>query len=74
MSKGMGPCLCIAHVYLDKIVPRFCFYVHESGCMPMCCFNVLCESLFTSIYTLTHMYDCLVSRGTFRGGPKNTLN
>ena len=29
MGKGMGPCLYIAHVYLDRIVPRFGFYVYE---------------------------------------------
>ena len=25
MGKGMGPCLCIAHMCLDRIVPRFGF-------------------------------------------------
>ena len=34
MWKGMGPCLCIAHVYLDRIILRFCFlctwiWMHE---------------------------------------------
>ena len=28
-GNGMGPCLSIAHVYLDRIVCRFCFYVYE---------------------------------------------
>ena len=44
MGKGMGPFLCIAYVYLDRIVPRFGFYVHEDECMVMCGINVLCES------------------------------
>ena len=35
MDKGMGPFLGIAHVYVDRIVPRFGFYVHESECMNM---------------------------------------
>ena len=29
MGKGMGPCLYIAHVYLDRVVPRLGFYVYE---------------------------------------------
>ena len=29
MRKGMGPSLYIGHVYLDRIVPRFGFYVYE---------------------------------------------
>ena len=32
MGKGMVPCLYIAHVYLDRTVPRFGFYVYE-GCI-----------------------------------------
>ena len=28
MVKGMRLCLCIAHVNLDRIIPRFGFYVH----------------------------------------------
>ena len=32
MGKGMGPCLCIAHVCLDRIVPRF-GHIHENECM-----------------------------------------
>ena len=29
MGKGMGLCLYIWHVYLDRIVPMFGFYVYE---------------------------------------------
>ena len=35
MDKGTEPCLCIAHVCLDRIVPRFVIYVHEYECMSM---------------------------------------
>ena len=30
MGKDMEPCLYIEHVYLDRIVRRFGFYVYES--------------------------------------------
>ena len=30
MGKGMGLCLCIALVCLDRIVSSFGFYVHEN--------------------------------------------
>ena len=70
----MGPCLCIGHVYLNRIVPRFGLYVHEYECIIMCGFICYVKGLFTSMYTLTHMYDGLVSTETLRRGPKNTLN
>ena len=55
MGKGMGSCLFIAHVYLDMIVPRFGFYVHEYECMVICGFDVLCER-FVHIYVYTHTH------------------
>ncbi len=35
MGKVMGPCVCISHDYLGRIVPRFGFYVHENECIDM---------------------------------------
>ena len=63
MGKGMGLCLCIAHVYLDRIV-----LVLVSICMNMHVWTsvtyVLCER-FAHIYEHTHMYVDLVKRGTW---------
>ena len=54
MGKGMGPCLCIGFVYLDRIVPRFGFYVHkyENACVVLICYV---KGLLTYMYTLTCM-------------------
>lgn len=35
MGMGMVPFISIAHLYLERIVPIFRFYVHENECMKM---------------------------------------
>ena len=71
----MGPCLCIAHMYLDRIDPRFGFYVYEYECMVMCGLNVLCERFFSHICTKhTHMNDDLVNRGALKEVLRCILN
>ena len=56
MGKGMGPGLWIARVYLNRMVPRFGFYVHVYECMVICGLNVLFER-FSHIYVYTHTTD-----------------
>ena len=41
MGKGMGPCLCIAHMCFDGIVSSFGLNVYEYECIVMCGFNLL---------------------------------
>ena len=44
MGKGMGPCLYIAHVYVNRIVPMLGIYVYEGWIyehlINMMCMNV----------------------------------
>ena len=75
MGKGLGLCLCIAHLYLDRILSSLFFYVYEYECMNMCDLNVLCER-FAHIYgyTHTHMNGDLVNRGALKGVFKCIVN
>ena len=66
MVKGMGLCLCIAHVCLDRIVSTFGFNVYEYESMNMCCLNVLCERFFSHICIHTYMNDDLVNSGALK--------
>ena len=70
----MGLCLCIAHVYLDRIVlVLVSIYMNMNvwSCVVLMCYV---KGLFTSMYTHKNMYDGLLTRGALRGVPKNTLN
>ena len=73
MVKGMGPCLCIAHIYLDKIDIVFILYVHEYDIWSCVVFKCHVKGLFTSMCKFTHTNNDLVNRRTLRGVLKHTL-
>ena len=60
MGKCMGPCLCIVHVYLDRIVPRFGFYEHEKLNVWTCYECVLYAKMWYMWYDESWLY--LVSK------------
>ena len=66
MGMSMVPFLCISHVYLDRIVSSFGFYVYDYECMNIYDLNTLCER-FSHIYIHTHVNDDLIITKALRG-------
>ena len=54
MGKGMRLCLCIAHVYLDRIVLVLVSICVNMKCMNMCDIRYYVEGFLAYMYT--HMY------------------